>query len=69
MLSTRRTLQRNLDQLDGYDLDLHQLPVSNWPVLWQHRMPQKRQSDCVDETSGVKRRRTSQVRIALTFCK
>ena len=58
MMSRRRTLQRSRDELDGFDLDLHQLPVSNWPSLWQQRTPQKRPADC-EETNDAKRQRTS----------
>ena len=51
-------LQRNVDHLDSCDVDLHELPVSSWASLWQQRMQQKRQAECV-ETNDAKRRRIS----------
>ena len=56
MLAMRRTQQNDVDHLDSQHFDSHQLPVSDWASLWQHRMPQKRPADYV-EVNGAKRRR------------
>jgi len=60
MLSRSGALERTVDHLDLYDLDIHHLPSSNWASMWRQRLQQKRHADCEEtpEITVAKRQRT-----------